>query len=92
MHATHSDLDWTAKFRPIAPALAALPCGRPNRRQNRCRRTDRVSSFAELQDALPRGRAERLTYRVFDLMHLDGHDLTCLHSSQVDHSVSYWIQ
>ena len=38
----------------------------------------RVSSFAELQDVLSRGRAERLTYRVSDLMHLDGRDLTGL--------------
>jgi bifunctional non-homologous end joining protein LigD len=36
---------------------------------------DGVSSFAALQDALKRGQAGRLTYHVFDLLHLDGRDL-----------------
>jgi bifunctional non-homologous end joining protein LigD len=39
---------------------------------------DRVTSFAALQDALSRGQAQRLTYHVFDLLHLDGRDLTRL--------------
>ena len=37
---------------------------------------DGVTSFAALQDALSRGQAQRLTYHVFDLLHLDGRDLT----------------
>jgi bifunctional non-homologous end joining protein LigD len=39
---------------------------------------DGATSFAALQDALLRGQAERLTYHVFDLLHLDGRDLTGL--------------
>jgi hypothetical protein len=74
-----SGLDWTARFWPIATALGSVPV-----------RTayldgeiavlgeDGVTSFAALQDALSRGRAERQTYQVFDLLHLDGHNLTGL--------------
>jgi bifunctional non-homologous end joining protein LigD len=36
------------------------------------------SPSAPLRDALSRGQAERLTYHVFDLLHLDGRDLTGL--------------
>jgi len=39
---------------------------------------DGVTTFAALQDALSRGQAERLTYHIFDLLHLDGCDLTSL--------------
>jgi bifunctional non-homologous end joining protein LigD len=34
-----------------------------------------VTSFAALQDALSAGRAERMTYHLFDLVWLDGEDL-----------------
>ncbi len=34
--------------------------------------------FATLQDALSRGEGHRLTYHVFDLLHLHGRDLTGL--------------
>jgi bifunctional non-homologous end joining protein LigD len=37
-----------------------------------------VTSFAALQDALSRGQGGQLTYHVFDLLHLDGRDLTGL--------------
>jgi ATP-dependent DNA ligase len=39
---------------------------------------DGVTTFVVLQDALSRGQAERLTYHVFDLLHLDGRDPTGL--------------
>ena len=69
-------LDWTARFQPIAKTLAGLPAlsayldgevavvGK-----------DGVTSFAELQDVLSNGPAERLVYYAFDLLHLDGRDL-----------------
>jgi bifunctional non-homologous end joining protein LigD len=76
---TRSGLDWTARFRPVADALAAL----------RVRTAyldgeitvlgaDGVTSFAALQEALKRSQNNRLTYHVFDLLHLDGRDLTPL--------------
>jgi bifunctional non-homologous end joining protein LigD len=76
---TRSGLDWCARFRPIAAALevskiraAYLDGGIAVLGE------DGVTSFAALQDALSRGQAERLTYHVFDLLHLDGRDLTGL--------------
>jgi bifunctional non-homologous end joining protein LigD len=76
---TRSGLDWTARFRPIAEALAGL----------RARAAyldgeiavvgpDGMTSFGALQDALKRSQAGLLTYHVFDLLRLDGRDLTPL--------------
>ena len=76
---TRSGLDWTARFRPIATALGALPArGAYLDGEIAVLGPDGVTSFAALQDALSRGQAERLTYHVFDLLHLDGRDLTGL--------------
>jgi len=76
---TRSGLDWTAHFRPIAAALAVptiraayLDC------EIAVLGEDGVTSFAALQDALSRGQTQRLSYHVFDLLHLDGGDLTGL--------------
>ena len=76
---TRSGLDWTARFRPIATALA-LPKIRAAYLDGEIAvmGEDGVTSFAALQDALSRGQAQRLTYHVFDLLHLDGRDLTGL--------------
>ncbi len=41
-------------------------------------RADGVSDFQELQNAFQSHRAKNLYYYVFDLLHLDGHDLTGL--------------
>ena len=76
---TRKGLDWTEKFPNIAAAVAKLPA-----------RTalidgeivvedkDGVSSFSELQAALKQGERERFIYYVFDLLHVDGRDLTGL--------------
>ena len=76
---TRSGFDWTARFRPIAAALA-LPKIRAAYLDGEIAvlGEDGVTSFAALQDALSRGQAQRLTYHVFDLLHLDGGDLTGL--------------
>jgi bifunctional non-homologous end joining protein LigD len=76
---TRSGLDWTARFRPIAAALA-VPKIRAAYLDGEIAvlGADGVTSFAALQDALSRGQAQRLTYHVFDLLHLDGRDLTSL--------------
>ena len=74
---TRSGLDWTARFRPIAAALA-VPKIRAAYLDGEITVVgeDGVTSFAALQDALSRGQAQRLIYYVFDLLHLDGRDLT----------------
>lgn len=74
---TRTGLDWTDKFPTVAAALAAL------------KRHDAVidgeivsgdangvSDFSALQDDLKSGRRDRLVYYAFDLLHLDGYDLT----------------
>ena len=76
---TRKGLDWTGKFPNVAAAVAELPA-----------RTalidgevvivdeDGASSFSALQAALKAGERERFLYYVFDLLHLDGRDLTGL--------------
>jgi bifunctional non-homologous end joining protein LigD len=74
---TRTGLDWTKKFPTVADALAALT------------RHDAIldgeivsldkgglSDFSALQDDLKSGRHDRLAYYAFDLLHLDGFDLT----------------
>ena len=76
---TRSGLDWTARFRPITAALA-LPKIRSAYLDGEITLMgeDGVTSFAALLDALSRGEGHRLTYQVFDLLHLHGRDLTGL--------------
>jgi bifunctional non-homologous end joining protein LigD len=76
---TRKGLDWTARFSPIAQTLAELPV-RATYIDGEIVvvRPDGVSSFADLQEALSTGQAGRLSYYAFDLLHLDGRDLTRL--------------
>jgi len=74
---TRKGLDWTERFRPIAAALADLRVKTAYLDgEIVVIRPDGVSSFADLQETLSSGQASRLTYYAFDLLHLDGHDLT----------------
>lgn len=77
---TRTGLDWSARFgETVRGALAALDV------------TDAVidgeivvegqggaSDFSALQGDLSEGRTDRFVYYAFDLLHLDGHDLTAL--------------
>ncbi|HXL48813.1 MAG TPA: DNA ligase D [Xanthobacteraceae bacterium] len=76
---TRKGLDWSEKFPNIAAAVAKLPAHSALidgevvvEDQNG------ISSFSELQAALKAGERERFIYYVFDLLHLDGRDLTNL--------------
>ena len=73
---TRNGLDWTARFRSVAAAVASLPAATalidgeivvPDE--------NGVSDFSALQSALKEGRAGGFIYYVFDLLHLDGRDL-----------------
>ena len=74
---TRSGLDWTEKFGTVAEALrhlavpAALLDGELVVEDARG-----ASSFAALQDDLSSGRTDRLVYQVFDLLYLNGRDLS----------------
>jgi bifunctional non-homologous end joining protein LigD len=73
---TRTGLDWTHRMRPLAELLRQL------RVTNALLdgevvvlRANGTSSFADLQTAFQEGTKHDLTYFVFDLLHLDGHNL-----------------
>lgn len=77
---TRSGRDWTSRFGPrIAEALAALPARQALLDGEVVVETaGRSSDFSALQADLAAGRSDRMTYYLFDLLHLDGRDLTGL--------------
>jgi bifunctional non-homologous end joining protein LigD len=74
---TRNGLDWTKRFPTIARACATLASHRAILDGEVVSGDERgVSDFSALQDNLKSGRQDRLVYYVFDLLHLDGEDLT----------------
>jgi bifunctional non-homologous end joining protein LigD len=74
---TRKGLDWTHRFERIAKAVAALPADTALLDGELVVENEQgVSSFSMLQTDLKDGRGGRLVYWVFDLLHLDGRDLT----------------
>ncbi len=73
---TRRSLDWTGKFQSVAAALAVVPA-----RQALIdgeivvEDTKGHSSFSALQEELKAG-GDNFVFYAFDLLHLDGHDLT----------------
>jgi bifunctional non-homologous end joining protein LigD len=72
---TRSGLDWTEKFASLAAPLGALPCRSALLDGEITVRAQGRTDFGALQNALSTGQG-RLTYYLFDLLHLDGEDLT----------------
>jgi bifunctional non-homologous end joining protein LigD len=76
---TRKGLDWTEKFPNVAAAVAKLAAGTALiDGEIVVEDEDGVSNFSELQAALKQGERERFIYYVFDLLHLNGRDLTGL--------------
>jgi bifunctional non-homologous end joining protein LigD len=74
---TRKALDWTNRFERIADAVAALPAQTALLDGELVVENDNgISSFAMLQNDLKEGRGDRFVYWVFDLLYLDGRDLT----------------
>ena len=74
---TRKGLDWTEKFRPIADALKELPAQQALIDGEIVVQDEKgISSFSELQESLKAGRNDLFIYYVFDLLYLDGYDLT----------------
>ncbi|MBX9590000.1 MAG: DNA ligase D [Hyphomonadaceae bacterium] len=74
---TRSGLDWTAKFPTLKKALEALPVVAAFIDGEVVVETERgTPSFADLQADLSEGRSDRFRYYAFDLLHLDGTDLS----------------
>ena len=74
---TRKQLDWTHRFQRIAKAIAALPADTALLDGELVVENDKgASNFSLLQIDLKAGRGDRLIYYVFDLLFLDGRDLT----------------
>ena len=74
---TRSGLDWTKKFgKEVVAALKALPVATALIDGELVVETGSgASDFSALQADLSAGRTDRFAFYVFDLLHLDGHDL-----------------
>jgi bifunctional non-homologous end joining protein LigD len=74
---TRTGLDWTKKFGSVAEACAALDSHNVILDGEIASIDENgVSNFLALQDDLKNSRQDRMVYYVFDLIHLDGQDLT----------------
>ena len=74
---TRNGLDWTAKYPQIAAAVAALPARQAYLDGELCGvRADGITSFSMIQLASDAGNAAGLVFFLFDLLYLDGEDLT----------------
>jgi bifunctional non-homologous end joining protein LigD len=74
---TRKGLDWTAKFTTTAKALAALSLNTAViDGELVVEGPDGVSSFSLLQEALKENAHNAMVFYAFDLLHLDGEDLT----------------
>jgi bifunctional non-homologous end joining protein LigD len=73
---TRKQQDWTHRFKSVAEAVAALPAGTALLDGEVVVEDERgISNFSLLQTDLKEGR-NRFVYYVFDLLYLDGGDLT----------------
>ncbi len=74
---TRKQQNWTHRFAPVADAVAALPATTALLDGEVVVEDDKgISNFSLLQTDLKDGRTDRFVYYVFDLLHLDGRDLT----------------
>jgi bifunctional non-homologous end joining protein LigD len=74
---TRNRQDWTHRFAPIAAAVAKLPAKTALLDGELVVEDDKgASSFSLLQIALKEGKTDRFVYWIFDILHLDGVDLT----------------
>ena len=74
---TRKEQNWTHRFPPVAEAVAALPATTALLDGEIVVEDDNgISNFSLLQTDLKDGRTDRFVYYVFDLLYLDGRDLT----------------
>jgi bifunctional non-homologous end joining protein LigD len=76
---TRTGLDWTAKYEAVAVALAKLAAHAAYIDGELCAiRPDGTTSFSDLQAATDHKDATQLVYFAFDLLFIDGENLTML--------------
>ena len=69
--------DWTAKFPELAEAAGGLAVEQAMLDGEVVSlKPDGTTSFQALQNVFQTGRTSELVYYVFDILHLDGHDVT----------------
>ena len=74
---TRTGLDWTDRYGALVQGFRGLPCQQALIDGEIVVQDERgIASFAALQDALSEGRTHELIFFAFDLMYLDGYDLT----------------
>ena len=74
---TRTGLDWTERYGVLVEAFRRLPCKQALIDGEIVVQDEHgIASFAALQDALAEGRTQALIFFAFDLMYLDGYDLT----------------
>jgi bifunctional non-homologous end joining protein LigD len=74
---TRNTLDWTVKFSALAARLAELPVAAALIDGEIVHlEPDGTTDFGHLQDAISNERTDALVFYAFDLLHLDGYDLT----------------
>ena len=74
---TRKGLDWSARFKPVAAAIADLPAQAALIDGEIVVETEAGrSDFSSLQADLKAGRTDRMAYFAFDLLHLNGVDFT----------------
>jgi bifunctional non-homologous end joining protein LigD len=74
---TRTGLDWTERYGVLIEAFRRLPCKQALIDGEIVVQDERgIASFAALQDALAEGRTQALIFFAFDLMYLDGYDLS----------------
>ena len=76
---SRNHLDWTKRLKPLAVAAEQLPVSQALLDgEVVAQRPDGTTHFQDLQNAFQNGTVGELQYYVFDLLHLDGKDLTPL--------------
>jgi ATP-dependent DNA ligase len=73
---TRAGLDWTPKYPAIAAAVPSLPARQAYLNGELCGGPDGITSFSMIQLASDSGNAAALVFFLFDLLHLDGEDLS----------------
>jgi ATP-dependent DNA ligase len=74
---TRTGIDWTDRYGVLAAAFDKLPCKQAILDGEIVVVDENgISHFADLQQALSDHASERLTFFAFDVMYLDGYDLT----------------
>jgi bifunctional non-homologous end joining protein LigD len=74
---TRNGLDWSGRYGDLPDAFRTLPAGQALIDGEIVVQDDAgISSFARLQEALSQGAGDRLLFYAFDLIYLDGFDLS----------------